>query len=90
MDQILTRSLLSKYKDIINKETLISILSKIDMIIGGDHRQENFRNVCKYIMRNIDGKNIISYVIKNFHIDHKKDTYEIFQQTLTTPLNTDL
>ena len=38
-------------------------------------------------MRNIDGKNIISYVIKNGYIDHKKDTFEIFQQTLATPLN---
>ena len=41
-------------------------------------------------MRNIDGKNIISYVIKNGYIDHKKDTFEIFQQTLATPLNNDL
>jgi len=53
------------------------------MVIGGDHGQEKFRNVCKYIMRNIDGKNIISYVIKNDHIDHKKDTYEIFQQHIS-------
>ena len=41
-------------------------------------------------MRNKDGKNIISYVIKNGHIDHKKDTYQIFHQTLATPLNNDL
>ena len=41
-------------------------------------------------MRNIDGKNIVSYVIKNGYIDHKKDTFEIFQQTLATPLNNDL
>ena len=60
------------------------------MVIGDDHVQENFRNVCQYIMRNKDGKNITSYVIKNGHIDHKKDTYEIFQQTLATTLNNDL
>ena len=90
MDQLLTRSLLSKYQNITNKETLISILSKIDMVIGSDHGQEKCRNVCKYIIRNKDGKNIISYVIKNGHIDHKKDTYEIFQHTLATPLNNDL
>ena len=60
------------------------------MVIGGDHGQEKFRNVCKYIMRNKDGKNMTSYVIKNGHIDHKKDTYEIFQHTLATPLNNDL
>ena len=33
----LTRSLLRKYEYITNKETLISILSKIDIIIRGDH-----------------------------------------------------
>ena len=60
------------------------------MVVGGDHGQEKFRNVFKYITRNKDGKNITSYVIKNGHIDHKKDTYEIFQQTLATPLNNDL
>ena len=27
-------------------------------------------------MRNKDGKNITSYVIKNGHIDHKKETYD--------------
>ena len=31
-----------------------------------------------------------SYVIKNGHIDHKKDTYETFQHTLATPINNDL
>ena len=79
MDQLLTRSLLSKYEDITNKETLISILSKIDMVMGSDYGQEKCGNVCKYIIRNKDGKNIISYVIKNGRIDYKKDTYEMFQ-----------
>ena len=41
-------------------------------------------------MKNKDGKNITSYVIKNDHINHKKDTYEIFQQTLATPLKNEL
>ena len=36
------RSLIRKYEDITNMETLISILSKIDMVIGGNHGQENF------------------------------------------------
>ena len=57
------------------------------MVIGGDHGQEKFRNVCKYIIGNKYGKNMTSYVIKNGHIDYKKDTYEIFQHTLVTPLN---
>ena len=78
MDQFLTKSLLSKYDDIKNKEILKCKLSKNNMVIGDDHGQENFRNVCQYIMRNKDGKSITSYVIKNGHIDHKKDTYEIF------------
>ena len=71
LDQLLTRSLLSKYEDITNKETLKSKLSKNNMVIGGDHGQDKFRNVCKYIMRNKDGKKI-----KNDHIDHKKETYD--------------
>ena len=41
------------------------------MVIIGDHGQEKNRNVCKYIMRNKDGKKI-----KNGHIDHKKETYD--------------
>ena len=90
LDQLLTRSLLSKYEDITNKETLKSKLSKIDMVIGGGHGKEIFRNVCKYIMRNKDDKNIISYVIKNGYIDHMKDTYENFQYILANPLNNDL
>ena len=60
------------------------------MVIGGDHGQGKIRNICKYIMRNKDGKNMTSYVIKNGHIDHKKDTYEIFQHILATPLTNDL
>ena len=50
LDQLLTRSLLSKYEDITNKETLKSKLSNIDMVIRGDHGQEKIMNVCKYIM----------------------------------------
>ena len=90
LDQLLTRSLLSKYEDITNSETLISILSIINIVIGGDHEKEKIRNVCKYIMRNIYDKNIISYVIKNGHTNHMKDTYEIFYQILATPFNNDL
>ena len=41
-------------------------------------------------MRDKVGMHIISYVIKNGHIDHNKDTYEIFQHTLATALNNDL
>ena len=90
LDQLLTRSLLCKYEDITNKETLKSKLSKIDIVIGGDHGQEKIRNVCKFIMRNKDSTNMTSYVIKNGHIDHKEDTFGIFQHTLATPLNNDL
>ena len=37
-----------------------------------------------------DGYNKDSYVIKNGHIDCTKDTYEILQKTLATPINKDL
>ena len=38
-------------------------------------------------MRDKEGYNIDSYVIKNGHIYCTKDTYEIFQRKISTPIN---
>ena len=38
-------------------------------------------------MRDKKGYNKDSYVIKNGHIDCTKDTYEIVQRTIATPIN---
>ena len=52
--------------------------------------KEFFCSIDKFIMRDKEGINKDSYVIKNNHIDCTKDTYEIFQKTLATPINNDL
>ena len=70
-----------------DKENLDNKLSKINIVIGDDHGQEIFRSVSKFIMRDKEGYNKDSYVIKNGHIDCTKDTNEIFQRTIATPIN---
>ena len=62
-------------------------MSKIDIVIRGDHSQRKFRSVSKFIMRDKEGYNKDSCVIKNGHIYYTKDIYEIFQQTIATPIN---
>ena len=67
--------LLSKFETITDKDNLDNKLSQIDIIIGGDHGQGNFRSVCKFVMREKEGYNKDSYVIKNEYIDCTKDIY---------------
>ena len=55
-------------------------MSKNDILIGDYHYQGNFRNVSIFIMRDKEGYNKDSYVIKNGHKDCTKDTYEMFQK----------
>ena len=62
----------------IDKDNLDNKLSKIDIVIGDDHSQGKFGSVGKFIMRDKEGYNEDSYVIKNGHIDCTKDKYEIF------------
>ena len=64
LDKLLTRSLLSKFGNITDKDNLDNKLSKIDIVIGGDHDQGNFCSVDKFIMRDKEGYNKDSYVIK--------------------------
>ena len=71
-------------------KNLTNTFSKIDIVVGGDHGQGKFRSVGKFIMRDEEGYNKDSYVIKNGHIDCTKDTYKIFQKTLASPINKDL
>ena len=68
LDKILTRSLLSKFGTIIDQDNLDNKLSKIDIVIGCDHGQGKFRSVDKLIMRDKEGYNKDSYVIKNGYI----------------------
>ena len=81
LDKLLTRSLLRKCSETINEKNLTNTFSKIDIVVGGYHGQGNFRSVGKFIVRDKEGINKDSYVIKNGHIDCTKDTYEIFQKS---------
>ena len=65
-------------------------MSKIDIVIGGDYGQGKFRSVGKFVMRDKEGYNKDSYVIKNGHINCTKDTYEIFQRIIVTTINNHL
>ena len=87
LDKLLTRSLLSEFGNITDKGNLDNKLSQIDIVIGGNHGQGKFRSFGKFIMRDKEGYNKDSYVIKNNHIDCTKDTYEICQRIITTPIN---
>ena len=54
---------------IMDKENLDKKLFEIDIVIGSDNRQGNFRWVGKFIMRDKEGYNKDSCVIKNGPID---------------------
>ena len=81
LDKLLTRSLLSKFSETTNEKNLYNTFSQIDILVGGNRGQGTFRSVGKFIMRDKEGIDKDSYVIKNGHIDCTKDTYEIFQKT---------
>ena len=55
LDKLLTRSLLSKFGNITDKDNLDNKLSKIDIVIGGDHGQRKFRSFGKFMMRDREG-----------------------------------
>jgi hypothetical protein len=65
-------------------------LSSIDLVVGGDHGQEQFRMLAKVIARDEDKRIIDKFVIKLAHIDCKKDTYHVLRDTITPSLNRDL
>ena len=65
-------------------------MSQIDIVIGGNHGQGKFRSFGKFIMRDKEGYNKDSYVIKKGHIYCTKNTNEIFQRTIATPINNHL
>jgi hypothetical protein len=62
-------------------------LKSIDVVLGGDHGQGNFRSVIKIILRDDDGKQVDSMVMKVGHIDCMKDTYDILKSSVAGPLN---
>ena len=76
--KILTTSLESLYYQEYSNEFESNDISIIDIVVGGDHSQGKFRHICKFVLRDINVKNLNAYVIKNTHIDYEKDTYTMF------------
>ena len=60
------------------------------MVLGGDHGQGKMRCVTKFIPRNSGGNKLLSYVIKNAHIDCDHDTYDVLNKSIVEPINDDM
>ncbi len=74
-------------KSIAADDAALAILKSIDVVLGGDHGQGKFRSVIKIILRDEDGKQVDSMVMKVGHIDCTKDTYDILKSSVAGPLN---
>ena len=59
------------------------------MGFGGDHGQGKMRRVTQFIPRNSGGNKVLSYVIKNAHIDCDHDTYDVLNNSIVKPINDD-
>ena len=74
-------------------ESESNAISTIDIVVGDDLGQGKFRSVYKFILRDINVKNLDSYIIKNAHIGCDKDTHDFFEwfncQTIKTNKNSD-
>ena len=72
------------------EEGALRSLKSMDVVLGGDHGQGKFRSVIKIILRDDDGKQVTSMVMKVGHIDCTKDTYEVLKSSVAGPLNESL
>ena len=48
------------------------------------------RYVANFIPRDSSGNKVLSYVIKNAHIDCEKDTYDVLNDSIVKPLNEEM
>ena len=60
------------------------------MVFGGDHGQGKMRCTTKCIPRDSGGNKVISYVIKNAHIDCDHDKYDVLIKSIVNPINDDM
>ena len=63
IDQILTRSLLSKFGEITDKDNLDNKMANMNIVIRDDLGQGKSRSISKFIMRDKERYNKDSYVI---------------------------
>jgi hypothetical protein len=61
----------------------------LDVVVGGDHGQRKFRMVMRLIYRNKSNSEVpaVMPTIKVGHIDCAKDTHEILENTIASPIN---
>ena len=59
----------------------------MDMVFGGDHGQGKMRCVTKVIPIDSLGRKLLSYVIKNVHIDCDHDIYDDMNISIVKPIN---
>jgi hypothetical protein len=61
----------------------------LDIVVGGDHGQRKFRMVMRLIYRNKANAEVpaVMHTIKVGHIDCAKDTREILESTISSPIN---
>jgi hypothetical protein len=74
-------------KSIAADDAALGILKSIDVVLRGDHGQGKFESVIKIILRDDDGKQVDSMVMKVGHIDCIKDTHNILKSSVARPLN---
>ena len=55
---------MNKFSETTNEKNLTNTFSKIDIVVRGDHGQGKFRSIGKFVMRDKEGFNKDSYVIK--------------------------
>ena len=90
ISKILTKSLESLYCQECSDVSQCKSISTIDMVFGGDHGQGKMRCATKCIPRDSGGNKVISYVIKNAHIDCDHDKYDVLIKSIVNPINDDM
>jgi hypothetical protein len=62
-------------------------IEEFGIVIGGDHGQGKYGEIVKVILRAAGRTVLRTFTVKVGHIECKKDTYDIFNGTIATPLN---
>ena len=89
-NKILTTSLEIFYYQEYSKLCETNAISTIHIVVDGDHGQEKFWSVCKFILRYMNVINIDSYIIKNDRIDCEKETSELLNDSFAKALNDEI
>lgn len=86
----ISSSMGTRLKNNDSNELRITDIDNVDLVLGGDHGQRKFRMLIKIIVRKQAMDVIDEWTVKIAHIDCKKDTYKVLQQTIMPAINYDL